>query len=313
MTVFLFPGQGSQEIGMGGDLFRDDAFFRSLVALGSDLTHEDLEKLCLRGPEKRLRLAQFLQPLLASVSLGYLRHVRERGITPDAVLGHSLGEITSLAASGVVTAEEAVTIAAKRGEFMDEAAARCNGCMIAVLFTPLDKVNEILASMNRPADIVLANDNAPNQIVVSGDCAATEEFSRLLRAQGIGRTKSILVSGAWHSPFMASARDKFKEWVASVPFKAPRVPILLNSTGASEDDPAVIKDLVTQQLVKPVYWRACMETLRARNADVFLEIGPQRILSGLVRVNGFPKTTTVYNINNLTGLDRAAGELAHGS
>ena len=161
---------------MGQDLFKGDAHFRQLVSLANDLTHEDLEKLCLRGPEQKLRKAQFLQPLLAAVSLGYLSHAREAGIRPSVVLGHSLGEITSLAASGVMSDENAVTVAAKRGEFMDKAASRCNGSMTAVLFMPLDKVNEILADMNAswgaPERIVLANDNAPNQIVVSGESRA---------------------------------------------------------------------------------------------------------------------------------------------
>jgi [acyl-carrier-protein] S-malonyltransferase len=309
MIVFLFPGQGSQEIGMGQDLFKGDAFFRSLISLASDLTHEDLEKLCLRGPEKKLRKAQFLQPLLTAVSLGYLRHVREKGISPDAVLGHSLGEITSLAAGGVVSNEEAVTIAARRGEFMDEAAGRCNGGMMAVLFTPLETVKELLSDMNAPDKIVLANDNAPDQIVISGDIQAMQAFSKRLAGLGIGKTKTILVSGAWHSPFMSGALKQFAAWVETVTFKPPVVPLLLNGTGGFETDPAAIKLLVTQQLVKPVLWRACMQALLAKKADVFLEIGPQRVLSGLVRVNGFPKSTTVYNVNNLTGLERAAREL----
>jgi [acyl-carrier-protein] S-malonyltransferase len=310
MIVFLFPGQGSQEIGMGQDLFKGDAWFRSLVERASDFTHEDLEKLCLRGPEKKLRKAQFLQPLLAAVSLGYLHHVREKGISPDAVLGHSLGEITSLAASGVVSNEEAVTIAARRGEFMDEAAGRANGGMMAVLFTPMEKVQELLAEMHAPDKIVLANDNAPDQIVISGDIQAMQAFSKRLNELGIGKTKTILVSGPWHSPFMNGALEQFAAWVETITFQPPVVPLLLNGTGGFETDPAAIKLLITQQLVKPVLWRACMQTLLAKKADIFLEIGPQRVLSGLVRVNGFPKSTTVYNVNNLTGLERAAKDLA---
>jgi [acyl-carrier-protein] S-malonyltransferase len=309
MIVFLFPGQGSQEVGMGQELFKSDPYFRSLVKIASDLTHEDLEKLCLRGPEKKLRLARFLQPLLAAVSLGYLRHVRGNGITPAVVLGHSLGEITSLAASGVVSNEDAVAIAAKRGELMDEAAARCDGGMIAVLFAPLDKVQTLLSEMNAPDKIVVANDNAPNQIVVSGETTTLAIFSKLLTGRGIGKTKSILVSGPWHSPFMNHARGKFGAWVESFTFRPPSIPILMNATAKTESDPAVIKRLITDQMVKPVYWRSCMETLLAMKADTFLEIGPQRILSGLIRVNGFPKGTAVYNVNNLTGLERAAKDL----
>lgn len=243
------------------------------------------------------------------MSLGYLRHVAEKGIRPDAVLGHSLGEITSLAASGVISNEEAVAMAAKRGELMDEAAAQCKGGMMAVLFTPLEQVYELLAEMNAPEKIVLANDNAPNQVVVSGDMETLAAFSRLLAGRGIGKIKSIIVSGPWHSPYMAAAMEKFGAWVESIPFKAPSVALLLNGTGGFETDPVKIKDLITRQLVKPVFWRSCMETLLAMKADIFLEIGPQRILSGLLRVNGFPKRTTVYNVNNLTGLERASKEL----
>jgi [acyl-carrier-protein] S-malonyltransferase len=312
--VFLFPGQGSQEVGMGQDLFKGDERFRRLVSLASDMTHEDLERLCLHGPEKKLRKAQYLQPLLAAVSLAYCAHVRDAGIRPSIVLGHSLGEITSLAASGVVTDENAVAIAAKRGEFMDEAASRCNGTMMAVLFMALDKVNELLAetcsmSSGAPDRVVLANDNAPNQIVVSGDADALAEFSRLVGERGLGKCKSILVSGPWHSPFMNGARDLFETWVAAVPFSAPSVPLMLNGTARCESDPEVIRRLVTDQLVKPVQWRLCMEAVRNMQPDAFLEIGPGRILSGLVRVNGFPRTMSVYNVNNFTGLQRAVKEL----
>ncbi len=196
-------------------------------------------------------------------------------------------------------------MAAKRGEFMDEAASHCTGGMLAVLFTPLSKVNEVLAAMNRPQHIVLANDNAPDQIVVSGALDALEEFSRRLRAEGVGKTKSILVSGPWHSPYMQSARDTFALWVQSIGFGAPKIPLMLNAAGEFVNDPATIKQLITEQLVRPVFWRSCMEALRAKTVDAFFEIGPQRILSGLVRVNGFPKTTSVYNVNNLAGLERA--------
>jgi [acyl-carrier-protein] S-malonyltransferase len=299
---------------MGQDLFKGDERFRRLVSLASDMTHEDLERLCLHGPEKKLRKAQYLQPLLAAVSLAYCAQVREAGIRPSIVLGHSLGEITSLAASGVVTDENAVAIAAKRGEFMDEAASRCNGTMMAVLFVALDKVNELLAetcgmSSGAPDKIVLANDNAPNQIVVSGDADALAAFSRLVSERGLGKCKSILVSGPWHSPFMNGARDLFKTWVAAVPFSAPSVPLMLNGTARCESDPEAIRRLVTDQLINPVQWRSCMEAVRNMQPDAFLEIGPGRILSGLVRVNGFPRTMTVYNVNNSAGLQRAVKDL----
>lgn len=307
--AFLFPGQGSQEIGMGEDLFKADVHFKNLVSLASDLTHEDLEKLCLRGPEKKLRSATYLQPLLTAVSLGYLKHVREAGIIPQVVLGHSLGEITALAATGVVTDEQAVQIAAKRGELMDKAAQACAGSMVAALLCPLDVVASVLAEINMPQRIVLANDNAPDQVVVSGDSDALAQFMRILADKKIGRSKQLSVSGPWHSPFMATARDLFLQWVKAIPFKAPVYPLLMNATAKEENDPDVIKALITDQLVKPVYWRDCMNTVKAIHVTTFLEIGPGRVLSGLVRVNGFPPDAVIYNVNNLTGLERAKQEL----
>ncbi len=308
--VFLFPGQGSQEIGMGQDLFKDDTHFKSLISLASDITHEDLEKLCLRGPEKRLRKAHYLQPLLAAVSLGYYNRVKQAGLFPSLVLGHSLGEITSLAASGVVSDEDAVAIAAKRGELMDIAASQCDGGMLAVLFVELDTVRSLLAEIGRSDRIVLANDNAPNQIVVSGDTVLLARFSAMVSERGLGKCKSIMVSGPWHSPFMAFAHEQFRTWVETISFRAPRFPLMLNATAQCETDPQAIRTLITNQLISPVYWRACMNAVRAKHTDAFLEIGPQRVLSGLIRVNGFPKDTVIYNVNNLVGCQRAADALS---
>jgi [acyl-carrier-protein] S-malonyltransferase len=299
-TVFLFPGQGSQEVGMARDLFKDDEYFISLVAEASRLTGEDLQKVCLKGPEKQLVLARYLQPLLTAVSLGYLRHVRERGISADMVLGHSLGEITALAAAGIVTDPEAVAIAAKRGALMDEAAAVCAGSMM----------EEILASLNQPEKIVLANDNAPNQIVVSGDNDLLDEFSLRAAALG-GKCKRLVVSGPWHSPFLRRAREKFEIWAETIRFHKPRVPIVLNAIAKPDDHPSSIKHLVTWQLTSPVFFRECMAFCHDAGVDSFLEIGPGRVLSGLVRVNGFKREAKIFNVNSMQGVAVAAEELGH--
>jgi [acyl-carrier-protein] S-malonyltransferase len=307
-TVFLFPGQGSQEIGMARDLFKDDAHFRSLIELASTITGEDLEKLCLKGPEKRLIMARFLQPLLSAVSLGYLRHVREAGITADFVLGHSLGEITALAAAGIVTDQQAIEIAAKRGQLMDDAAAACDGTMMAVLFLPIEKVEELLSQMQRPNELVLANDNAPNQIIVSGDNTLLDAFSQQVAAAG-GKCKKLTVSGPWHSPFLHHARLQFEDWAEPLPFRKPSTPIILNATARPEEHASTIKHLVTWQLTSPVYFRDCMDFCREAGVDTFFEIGPGRVLSGLARVNGFRQQTAIFNINNLRGLELAVDEL----
>lgn len=305
-TAFLFPGQGSQEIGMGRDLFKSDSYFQSLVEFASDYTKEDLKKLCLKGPEKKLIKSHVLQPLLSAISLGYLRYIKESGIKADFVLGHSLGEITALGAAGVIDDKETVLIAAKRGQLMDAAAEKCDGTMMAVIFAPLEAVEQILFKMNDPHNLSLANDNAPNQIVLSGSRDALKCFSQRLKSENIGgRCMDIVVSGPWHSHFIQSAREEFEVWAEPIYLKKPHTNLILNATAKVETHPTTIKHLVTWQLTSPVYWRECMETSKAKGVDTILEIGSGRVLSGLVRVNGFPKTTAVYSVNNLRGVENA--------
>ncbi len=307
--AFLFPGQGSQEIGMGRDLFNNDPYFRDLIEIASDFTGENLEQLCLKGPEKKLIKAQYLQPLLCAVSLGYLQRLNENGIHGDYVLGHSLGEITALCATGVITDKEAVKIAAKRGQLMDAAAAQCDGTMMAVMFVPLETVENLLAEINDPYQIALANDNAPNQVVLSGDRKTLTRFSELVKAGNLGKCRDIVVSGPWHSQCLDSARELYEEWAEPISFKKPQMNLILNATTKVEVHPTTIKHLHIWQLASPVYWRECMETLKGMDVDTILEIGPGRVLSGLVRVNRFPKTTTVYNVNNLRGVEKAVSGL----
>lgn len=308
-TVFLFPGQGSQEIGMGRDLFAGDEYFRGLIAGASEMTGEDLERLCLKGPEKRLVKAKYLQPLLTAVSLGYLRHIREGGIKADIVMGHSLGEITALAAAGVVNDIQAVEIAAKRGELMDEAASACDGSMMVVLFLDMEEAERLLLETGEPEKIILANDNAPGQIVVSGDNRLLDEFAGKVAEKG-GKYKKLVVSGPWHSPFLKKAREKFEIWAEPIPFCRPHTPIVLNATAKPEEHPTTIKHLVTWQLTSPVFFRESMEYCRRDGVDAILEIGPGRVLSGLARLNGFKRGSRVYNANNMRGVDLAVADLA---
>ena len=298
----MFPGQGSQEVGMARDLFGSSSYFRALMELGSDLTHEDLEALCLRGPEKKLRSSFFLQPIMVAVSLGYLKSLTERDIEADVVLGHSLGEISSLAAAGVVSDREAISIAVKRGELMDRAAAMSGGSMMAVLRVPLEIVTELIEEVAASGGITLANDNAPDQVVLSGAVEQLKQLSILVASRRLGRCRQLPVSGPWHGPQMSSARQGFEEWISSVDFRSPVRVLILNATGEAETCPREIRRSVSRQLTSPVLWRDCMNTLRGMNIGTLLEVGPGRVLSGLARVNGFAGVTRIFNINNLRGL-----------
>ncbi|MFP4418170.1 MAG: ACP S-malonyltransferase, partial [Chitinispirillaceae bacterium] len=300
--LLLFPGQGSQEVGMGRDLFQNDEYFRSLVAYGSELVEENLEKICLRGPDKKLMQARFLQPLLSAVSLGYMRQLEAQGIHADMVLGHSLGEITALAAAGIVDDKQAVAMAAKRGQLMDEVGSEITGAMMAVLFLPYERVQTLLDDMNADERLVLANDNAPEQVVVSGDVELLQLFAEKVAEQG-GKTRKLCVAGPWHSPFMKKARYAFEEWAAPIKFKKPSTPIILNATAKTEHHPTTIKHLVTWQLTSPVFFRECLQTAQEYEFDTLVEIGPGRVLSGLARVNGL-KNAKMFNVNNLRGIEK---------
>lgn len=310
--AFLFPGQGSQEIGMGADIIGTDRFTDTLFACANDLVHDDLGALCRNGPLRRLKQARLLQPALVAICLGYWNRMREAGIVPQVVLGHSLGEITSLAASEIVSAEDCLRIAAKRGELMDEVAASCDGGMMAVMFVPLVTVESLIDEVGDRRQLVLANDNASNQIVLSGDNGKLKSIAHLITSRKLGKWRNVDVVGPWHSPFMSDARAVFESWVEPVKFSASKVPLVFNATAAVETDPADIKHLVTWQLVRPVYWRACMERLASMGVDTLFEIGPQRILSGLARINGFKKGSTIFNCNTLNSIRRAADSLKTG-
>lgn len=291
---------------MAADLFKTDAVFHELIHRASEHAGCDLEKICLRGPERELKRTRNLQPLLVSVSLGYLRRLLEKGIRPDQVLGHSLGEISALAAAGCVSFATAVDIAAKRGELMEAAASRVMGGMVAVLPVEREPVLQLLAAECADAELVLANDNSPNQFVVSGATAALEAFAARVVEQKLGQCRQLAVAGPWHSPLMAEAQQEFSRWLETIEFTPPQVPLRFNVTAEPETDVAVIRSLVARNLVEPVRWRAAMDKVRGVASLNLFEVGPGRVLSGLARANGLGETVKVFNINNLRGVEMAA-------
>ena len=299
MTTFLFPGQGSQFVGMATDLFRADAEFRDQVRHASELTGEDLERVCLRGPDRLLRRTALLQPLLVAISLGYWRHLTGRGIQPDIVLGHSLGEISALAAAGILDVAAAIALAAQRGAIMEKVVTGLDAGMLAV--TTLQREAAIACLNDLP--VTMANDNAPHQFVLSGTQDALTQAGSLLTKERLAKCQPLPVSGPFHSPLMAAARDEFREALRPVTFAAPRCTIIMNGTGRAETDPARIKQLIGDALAAPVFWRDCMDELRRRQPRQLLEIGPGRVLSGLARANGFSNETETLSISDLRAVE----------
>jgi len=294
---------------MGADLFKSDSAFRHLVALASELVGEDLEPISLRGPEKKLVRTRLLQPLLVVVSLGYLRHLNERGVQPDLVLGHSLGEITALAAAGIVTPTDAVRIAARRGELMDQAAAQVDGAMLAVTLEDQSRLREWLASAQPGRSVVLANDNATTQVVLSGERSAIAACAEFIVSEKLGKCRFLAVSGPWHSPVMAEAATRFDAWLGQIPLQPPRLPMLFNVTAARAETAQDIRSLVSSALARPVHWAGCMTALRAMNPGWMFEVGPGSVLSCLARANGFGDATRVFRVSDLRGVELATQTL----
>lgn len=290
---------------MASDLFKCDAQFRELVSLASRRTGTDLERICLRGPDRELRDTRNLQPLLVCVSLGYLQHLTNSGVHASLVLGHSLGEISALAAAGIVTFQDAVSIAAERGELMAAAAAEAPGAMAAVLSTERERILQLLSREFPGAQLVVANDNAPNQLVLSGEVSVLERALPLIAAAKLGQCRRLAVAGPWHCPLMSSARRGFAAWLDGVEFRKPRLPVWFNVTAAPESDPKRIRDLIARNLVEPVCWREAMARLRNVGDLSFFEVGPGRVLSGLARANGFGDAVRIHSVNNLRGVELA--------
>jgi [acyl-carrier-protein] S-malonyltransferase len=306
MRAFLFPGQGAQQIGMAADLFRSDAAFRELVSNASQWVGADLERICLRGPDRELVRTEYLQPLLVAVSLGYLGQLTTRGITPQVVLGHSLGEITALAAAGVLTPGAAVRVAAQRGRLMAAAAAGLDGGMLAVITPEPERVWQRLIEGRPGGGVFLANDNAPNQFVCSGSRVGLEEAARRISSEKLGTCRRLAVAGPWHSPLLSEAQQALAHWLPTVPWGAPRVPIIMGASGRRETDPEQIRQDFIRGLTEPVLWRSGLEQLKALQPQALYEVGPGRVLSGLARANGFDDLVRIYNVNDLRGVERAA-------
>lgn len=307
MIVYLFPGQGSQDVGMGRDLAGGEGRIEALVGVGSEVAGTDLWGLMQRGPERELLRASRLQPALTAVSLAYLRLLEGGGVRAGAVAGHSSGEMAALAAAGVVTDEEAVAMAGVRGRMMEQAAGEYPGGMTAVMGRDVAGVRELLAEIGEPG-VVVANDNAGDQVVLSGPTDGLARVEGALAAHRL-RCRRLRVSGPWHSPAMAAAREQFTAWVAGRVFREAAVPVMSNATGREERDGERLKDLIARQLTEPVRWRETMEGFRDAGGSGYVEIGPGRVLAGLVRLNG-QRDVPVWHAGSVRGVEQAVKEIA---
>ena len=300
--AFLFPGQGSQVIGMGHDLAERFPHSKSLFDNLDKLSPRPISKLCFEGPIDELTQTVNLQPALTTVNLVCLSALAESNIRPAVSAGHSLGEYSALAAAGVITESDAILLSRKRGELMQREADRNPGSMAAVMGLSIKQVDEVVRIATEKGVVAVANHNTAQQIVITGQKEPLAYAIELLKQKG-AKAIPLNVSGAWHSPLMKNAVQEFRDFMQDIPFHKPESQILFNATASEETDPQKIKDIMSNQLVQPVRWHDIMLKMLKDGVDIFVEVGPKNVLIGLLKKT-LPRESKVktYNVGDLKGL-----------
>lgn len=307
--AFIFPGQGSQQVGMGAEVAQnypvaDATFEEADVALG-----RGLRKLCFEGPETDLKQTENTQLAILICSVATLRVLKEFGIAPNAVAGHSLGEYSALVAAEALDFADALRLVHARASFMAEAGESQQGTMAAILGMETAQLQQLCDTVEGVVNI--ANYNCPGQLVISGEVDAVNHVVSLAKAEiGERRCRPLPVSGAFHSPLMAPAQQKFGAVLDSVTLHAPKVNIAMNVTGAFATDEDDIRQLLFQQITQPVQWVKTLETIENTGITDFIEVGPGKVLSGLVK-RTLPESHAM-NVEDIKTLSLVVDEYGNG-
>jgi [acyl-carrier-protein] S-malonyltransferase len=301
--AFLFPGQGSQVVGMGLDLFEEYDFVRDIFDMVDEVSKAPISKLCFKGPMEELTLTVNLQPAMTAVCLSCLAALEKEGIEPDVAAGHSLGEYAALRAAEVLDSEDTFRLVLKRGQLMHRESTKHKGAMHAILGLDIDAVQEIVEQAREKGVVAVANHNTAEQIVITGAPDAVDSASEQAKARG-AKAIPLKVSGAWHSELIRGAEKDFRAFLDNMTFKAPKQTVFFNVTGASESDPNKIKELMASQLCSPVRWYDAMCRMQDEGVKVFAEVGPKKVLSGLLRkIIPDSYEPEVYNVDSMKGLE----------
>jgi [acyl-carrier-protein] S-malonyltransferase len=306
--AFLFPGQGSQSIGMGQEFYREYDIVREIFDMAEEITRINLSKLCFKGPMEDLTMTVNLQPAITAVNLACLATIQKEAVGAGFCAGHSLGEYSALCGADTLTKEDTFRLVFKRGELMHREAARHQGAMHAIVGLPIEEVDALVARIQPEGAVSVANHNTENQIVITGAPDPAERVA-LLAAEKGARSIPLKVSGAWHSELIKGAQDDFSEFLDQFEFLAPRATVLFNVTAAPEADPEGIKSLMARQLCSPVKWYDSMQALVKENVEIFVEVGPGRVLTGILRKilpRDFEGKT--YNVSNMKQLEKFHNE-----
>ncbi len=299
-TAFIFPGQGSQYVGMGKELFENFSVAKRVFEEADDTLHFSISSLCFKGPEDALKLTENTQPAILTTSVGALRVLEtEKGMTPQFTAGHSLGEYSALVASGAFSFPEAVKTVRLRGKFMQEAVPVGEGAMAAVLGMEKEQIEELCEACSSGEVLAPANFNCPGQIVIAGHSKAVERAIERIK-QGGKKAVLLPVSAPFHSPLMKPAGERLEKALEEVSVNDLKIPVVTNVEAEVNHSRERVKGLLVAQVSSPVRWEESMRKMIEKGIEQVLEIGPGKILSGLMkRIDNRIETKNLEDLQTL--------------
>lgn len=306
--AFLFPGQGSQAVGMGKDLFDKYPLARQTFEEADDALGYKLSTVCFDGPEDQLRLTEITQPAILTVSIAALRVLETRIPKPCYVAGHSLGEYSAHVASGTMSFADAVRTVRNRGKYMQEAVPVGVGAMAAILGMDLEKVTAVCHDAAQDEVCEPANINSPDQIVISGNTTAVERAAKLADERGAKRAKLLPVSAPFHCSLMKPAQDRLQADLDALKMQKPVYPVACNVDAELVTDDLRARDTLLRQVTGSVKWEQCMRLLIAQGVQTFVEVGPGKVLCGLTRQ--IDRSKTCLNVSDDATLTKTVESLA---
>lgn len=296
-TAFLFPGQGSQVIGMGLDFYQKYDFVKEIFDQAEEISQLPIADLCFKGPMAELTKTVNLQPAITAVNLVCLEILNQKGVVPDLCAGHSLGEYSALCAAGITTIADTLKLVFKRGQLMHREAEANKGAMQAVIGLSIETVTEITNQID--GIVSVANHNSEQQIVITGDPDSVKKAGALAKEQG-GKAIPLKVSGAWHSELIRGAEEDFRTFLNTIPFSSPNYPVIHNVTADTCVDPEQVRSMMATQLCSPVRWYDTIGRMVSEGVELFVEVGPGKVLTGLAKkIIPSNRPVEILNVGNL--------------